>query len=147
MHRQALLAGLAAVTLTLPCVAACGRPSSGYERYVPTAAAARQALEQALTAWKDGQRPGPLKSNTSPITIQVSDARRRAGRKLIDYQLLGEISGEGPRTFIVRLKFEKPSVDEEVRYYLVGIDPLWIFRQEDYDAVAHWDVCREDDES
>jgi hypothetical protein len=64
---------------------------------------------------------------------------------LIDYEMLGEVSGEGPRTFVVRLKLDNPVAKREVRYYLVGIDPLWVFRQEDYDALVHWDVCAKDE--
>ena len=145
MIRQSRSVGFALAILTLPCVSACSRSSSGYERYVPAAQAAQEALEQVLTAWKNGETLGPLKSKSSPITIQVADNKRLTGQRLVDYELLGEVSGEGPRTFVVRLKLEKPSAEEDVRYYLVGIDPLWVFRQEDYDALAHWDVCREGD--
>lgn len=136
---------LAAVVL--PCPLGCAEPSSGYERYIPSAARAEEALDLVLAAWKAGEPVAPLKLKSSPLTIQVADATRRAGQRLIAYDLLGEISGEGPRTFVVRLKLENPTLEEEVRYYLMGIDPLWVFRQEDYDALIHWDACaREGDE-
>jgi hypothetical protein len=108
---------------------------------VPDAAKAQEALDQVLAAWKNGEAAGPLQSNSPPITIQVADSTRRPGQRLVDYELLGEVSGEGPRTFVVRLKLENPAAVREVRYYLVGIDPLWVFRQADYDALTHWDVC------
>jgi hypothetical protein len=131
--------------LVLPGVAACSRPSTGYERYVPEAAQAQEALEQVLAAWKKGEPVGPLKSNSSPITVQVADSTRRPGQRLVDYKVLGEVSGEGPRTFVVQLQLDNPAAQREVRYYLLGIDPLWVFRQEDYDAVAHWDACEAED--
>jgi hypothetical protein len=139
---QRLRIALAALVLVVPAVVACSRPSSsGYERYVPDAAQAQEALDQVLAAWKSGESAGPLKSNSTPVTIQVADSTRRPGQRLVDYELLGEVSGEGPRTFVVRLKLDNPAAEREVRYYLVGIDPLWVFRQEDYDALVHWDAC------
>lgn len=125
----------------------CAQRSTGYERYIPSAARAEEALDLVLAAWKAGDPLAPLTLKSSPLTIQVADATRRPGQRLVDYDLLGEISGEGPRTFVVRLKLENPRVEEEVRYYLMGIDPLWVFRQEDYDALIHWDVCAREDET
>ena len=130
------------VAAALSGIVGCARAPSGYERYVPNAAKAQAALDQVLAAWKNGEPVGALQSNLEPITIQVADSTRQPGQRLTDYELLGEISGEGPRTFAVRLTLDSPSQQREVRYYLVGIDPLWVFRQEDYDALAHWDVCR-----
>jgi len=129
----------------LPGLAGCGASSSGYERYVPDSARAQEALDQTLAAWKNGEATGPLKLKSAPIAIQVADSTRRPGQRLVGYELLGEISGEGPRTFVVRLKLDNPVVEREVHYYLVGIDPLWVFRQEDYDAVVHWDACAADE--
>jgi hypothetical protein len=140
-RRGSLLLALVVLTQLLT---GCNR-STGYERYVPAPALAEQALEQVLAAWKRGESSAPLQLASTPITIQVADATRRPGQRLVDYELLGEISGEGPRTFAVRLKLENPTIEEEVLYYLVGIDPLWVFRQEDYDAVAHWDACGRED--
>ncbi|HVX11116.1 MAG TPA: hypothetical protein VHC22_08050 [Pirellulales bacterium] len=131
----------------LPCATACNRSApTGYERYVPDAARAQEALDLVLGAWKNGEPAGELKLNSPDVTIQVADATRRPGQRLVDYELLGEISGEGPRTFAVRLKLDNPKAEREVRYYLVGIDPLWVFRQEDYDALIHWDACAPDEQ-
>jgi hypothetical protein len=86
---------------------------------------------------------GPLKIASSSISIQVSDSQRKAGRPLADYEIIGEIAGEGPRTFSVRLVLDQPRREQRVRYYLVGIDPLWVFQQRDYDAIVHWEACDE----
>lgn len=131
--------------LVLVSVAGCNR-STGYERYVPASALAEEALGLVLAAWKSGDDSAALRSTSSRVAIQVADSTRRPGQRLVAYQLLGEVSGEGPRSFRVRLKLENPSLEEEVLYYFVGIDPLWVFRQEDYDAVAHWDVCAREEE-
>lgn len=138
----------AALLLTLVAVAGiagCNQTKSGYERYVPSVAQAQEALDAVLAAWQRGETAGPLRLASAPVTIEVADSTRRPGQRLVDYELLGEISGEGPRTFAVRLKLDNPIREREVRYYLVGIDPLWVFRQEDYEALIHWDVCAADD--
>ena len=143
MDRKAWTKKALAIAAVLPWIVACHRSPSGYDRYVPSAAQAEEALAQVMAAWKDGQRAGPLKLESAAVTIQVADSRRKPGQRLVDYELLGEVSGEGPRTFVVRLKLDNPSEEVSVRYYLVGIDPLWVFRQEDYDAAAHWDACED----
>lgn len=143
MPMNAWIKELLAIAAVLPCVAACNRSPAGYDRYVPSAAQAEEALAQVMAAWKEGRGAGPLKLESAPVTIQVADSRRKPGQRLVDYELLGEVSGEGPRTFVVRLKLDNPSEELSVRYYLVGIDPLWVFRQEDYDAAAHWDACED----
>ena len=145
MIRTGWIVNLIAAALAGPCLAGCHRPSSGYERYVPSAARAEEALDAVLAAWRRGEPPGALQLKSAPIEVLTADSTRNSGRRLIGYELLGEVSGEGPRTFIVRLKLDNPSEELEVRYYLVGIDPLWVFQQRDYDAVIHWDAC--DDES
>jgi hypothetical protein len=127
--------------MVLPGPPGCAQRPTGYERYIPSAALAEEALEQVLAAWKAGEPLAPLSLASPPLTIQVADATRRPGQRLNDYDLLGEISGEGPRTFVVRLKLENPTAEKRVLYYVMGIDPLWVFRQEDYDALIHWDVC------
>ena len=146
MTKQSTMVGFLSLIPAIFCLSACNRySSSGYERYVPSAARAQEALDLVLAAWKNGEPAGPLAFNSAAITIQVADSTRRPGQRLVDYELLGEVSGEGPRTFVVRLKLDNPSAEREVRYYLVGIDPLWVFRQDDYDALIHWDACAPED--
>lgn len=142
LNRMAL--GLALATLALFGVAACNQsPKSSYERYIPSVARAEAALNEVLTAWKDGQPVGTLKLEAEAVSVEVADSTRVPGQRLVGYELLGEISGEGPRTFVVKLKLENPVAEREVRYYLVGIDPLWVFQQADYDALIHWEACAE----
>lgn len=128
--------------LVLAGVAACRR-TSGYERFVPSVERAEEALGEVLAAWQRGEPVGPLDLQSAPIKIEVADSTRKPGQWLVGYELLGEVSGEGPRTFVVRLKLDTPQEEQEVRYYLVGVDPLWVMRQQDYDAVVHWDVCED----
>lgn len=105
-------------------------------RYVPAAVDAESALQTALRAWEEGTAPGPV-PNTSPV-IHVTDSFRRSGERLEQFRILGEVPGDTPRCFAVELRFDPPR-QEKARYVIVGIDPLWVFRLEDYQLIAHWE--------
>jgi hypothetical protein len=135
---------LAATAMVVAAIAGC-RPRTPYERYVPSSSVAREALDEALSAWKKGHPVATLRLKSQDVAIEVSDSQRSAGRRLDDYEIQGEVAAEGPRSFAVRLELKEPKQEQLVRYYLVGIDPLWVFQQRDYDLIAHWEAC--DDES
>jgi hypothetical protein len=109
----------------------------GNDRYIPPVEAAERAVRAALDNWKQGHPAGPI-AGTSPA-INVVDAHRVAGQKLEHYTIVGEVTGDGPRCFAVKLKLSNPAADETTRYVVVGIDPLWVFHQTDYDMLAHWE--------
>jgi hypothetical protein len=134
----------AATAMIVIAIAGCG-PRTPYDRYVPSSSVAREALDEALSAWKKGDPVATLRLKSQDVAIEVSDSQRSAGRRLDDYEIQGEVAAEGPRSFAVRLVLEEPKQEQLVRYYLVGIDPLWVFQQRDYDLIAHWEAC--DDES
>ncbi len=133
-----------AACVVLVAVAGCGQAPSGHERYVPSASAARDAVDLTLAAWKRGEPAGAIRRDGAAAGIEVSDSRRKPGQKLVDYQILGEIAAEGPRSFAVKLFLENPRQERSVRYYVVGIDPLWVFNQRDYELIVHWEGCDED---
>jgi hypothetical protein len=114
----------------------CGR-SNRAERYVPDKDVASQALSEAMTAWKNGG--GKSLSLDDETAVEVVDKHRRPGQSLKGFKILGEVSGIGGRSFEVELQLENPSQTEHVRYVVVGINPLWVFRQEDYELLSHWD--------
>ena len=114
----------------------CSRPPEK-DRYRPQAETARSALETALSEWKKGVPPGTITSRSPEI--KVVDSAQRPGLPLQDFEILGEVAGEGFRCFAVRLEHAAPKPSERTRYVVIGIDPLWVFRQEDYDMLAHWD--------
>src|SRR5262245_59280802 len=122
--------------LLLACGAGCGG-GRGHERFIPSEETARQALEAALTAWRQGQPPGRVEG-ASPAA-PPGDSHRRTGQKLRRYQILGPVPGDGPRVFVVRLALENPAEEQKVRFVVLGLDPLWVFRQEDFDMLAHWE--------
>src|SRR5689334_5575720 len=90
----------AAVLLALLAAAGC-RPR-GTERYVPTEPAARRALEAALRAWQEGSADPNINTVSPPVV--VSDSVRRPGQRLVRFEVLGEVPGDGPRQFAVRLR-------------------------------------------
>lgn len=105
-------------------------PGGKVEDFTPPADNARKALEAALGHWKAGNKPGTI-PGTAPA-VEVVDQKWKGGQKLTAYEILGEEpGGGGPRTFKVRLTLSQgPPV--EVRYIVVGIDPLWVYRDEDF---------------
>lgn len=129
--------------LLAACDVGCGGQMSD-NRYIPSEATAQQALTAVLGTWKGGCADQSLELADPPVRLQVADTHRRPGQRLRDFEILGEISADGPRSYLVRLALENPSAVEETRYYLVGIDPLWVFRDKDYTSVMHWDACGED---
>ncbi len=120
---------VAIVGLALACAAGCG--TRGRDYFVPAEAKAREALEAALSAWKDGQPYRTITTATPPV--EVVDNKWRDGHKLAGYEVLKEESGDdGKRWFSVKLKMQKPAGEVVVRYVVVGKDPLWVCREEDY---------------
>lgn len=106
------------------------------EDYVPPSDSARRALGAALEAWQRGEAPGRLEGDPA---IQVGDTHRRPGQTLRNYEILGELPTTDGRRFAVRLTLEDPAAEEKVNYLVIGIDPLWVFREEDYQMVTHWE--------
>lgn len=105
----------------------CQRPAS--ERYTPTSAQARQAIDTALSTWKSGAPLAPI--TTSSPAVNVFDARWQAGKNLESYEILEEVTGKQHPHFRVRLKLAGKQ-PETTEYLVVGIDPLLVFRDADY---------------
>lgn len=124
-------AALAGALLVLGCL---GCRDRSYSKYVPGEDQARQALESALSAWKSGKKFGPVEG-TSPA-VQVVESRWQSGQKLSSYEVLGEEPSEGPKVFSVRLSLKGQPKQQVVRYVVLGKDPLWVYREDDYKAPA-----------
>jgi hypothetical protein len=118
--------------LLLACGAGCGKRSHG--DFLPAEGKARKALETALTAWQNGAQVGKIASG-SP-TIEVVDSKWKAGQKLQGYQILQAVPGDKPARFVVRLTLKQPPGEQEVRYIVLGLDPLWVYREEDYKKLS-----------
>src|SRR5438046_2438683 len=49
-------------------------------------------------------------------------------------------SNSAPRQFTARLHLEHEGSPQLVRYNVLGRNPAWVFRLEDYEAIAHWEM-------
>jgi hypothetical protein len=58
---------------------------------------------------------------------------------LESFEIIGELPVEGGRRFEVQLTLSDPPGNQKAQYIVLGIDPLWVIRQEDYDMITHWD--------
>jgi hypothetical protein len=99
------------------------------EKYTPSEGNARQALETALGQWRDGQAQ-PARFPQGKVNVEVLDQNWASGQKLQAFEIVNEETGGGPRIFTVKLKTSKG--EQTVKYYVVGIDPLWIYSEADY---------------
>jgi hypothetical protein len=122
----------AAVAVLLVLAAGCS--GDGQTRYIPSERSARAALEAALNAWKGGQeKPGEIAG--SKPAVQVVDSGWESGQRLQSFEILKEdktTTGDGK--FTVRLTLESSPTAQEVRYVVRGVDPLWVYREEDVPA-------------
>ena len=131
--KQTLRLGLATLALAL---GGCHGRTEGFERYVPAPGPARAAVAAVLDAWRDGHPQG---EGVGPRgDVHVVDSQRRPGQKLARYEILGEVSADRARAFAVRLTLTGPDEEKVVRLLAVGLDPLWVFRQEDFEMISHW---------
>ncbi len=90
-----------------------------------------------MRGWMQGHPTGRLES-ASP-GVQVIDAHRVPGQVLRDYEILAETVSPRARTFSLRLNLSSPDERPIVRFLVVGIDPVLVFREEDHDLMMHWE--------
>ena len=115
------------------------------KNFVPKYEVAHSAVKQALDAWQAGAAAGEI-AGTKP-SIVVTDVKRKPSQVLEEFEILGETPGRAGRTFAVRLHLSKPIESIKTEYIVVGIDPLWVFRREDYELFLHWSHVPADDAS
>lgn len=105
--------------------------------FTPSSQTARESLARALEEWKAGNPVGEI-PDTHPL-IFVTDQNRKPDQRLVNYQILGETRVGSGRAYGVRLSLTNPPEEVTTEYILVGIEPLWIFRREDFELLMHWD--------
>jgi hypothetical protein len=126
MTRLAILA--CGALFVLSNITGCGGDSLATS--FPPDDVARQALDAALKTWRDGGKPGPVAGTAPPV--QVHDTPWALGDRLSSYEIIGEAKNPAERRFSVRLSLAKPDRVQEVEYYVLGRDPVMVFRDEDY---------------
>lgn len=118
---------LGVLLLSISVCAGCGNGSAA----VPSEDAARAALDAALTSWSQGAKPGELAGVEPRVTVH--DTPWGQGQQLSSFEILKEDQGAAvEKQFLVRLSLSKPERTEEVRYHVLGVEPLMVFRDEDY---------------
>lgn len=122
--------------LTIGFVSGCERGPSA-EDFVPPAETALSSLTALLENWQQGAPLDDLLQRTP--AIRTADTQIPRDRLLTSFEILGETPVDGGRRFSVRLQLAAPAEEVDVQYVVVGIDPIWVFRKEDYDLLAHWD--------
>ena len=105
--------------------------------FTPSPERAEAALAKAMTAWQAGLPAGEIPD--SEPAIHVTDNHQQRQRGLEKYRILGETVARSGRTYVVELTLKSPEEKVKTEYIVVGIDPLWVFRLEDYDLLMHWD--------
>ncbi len=125
------LLGLGLLTL-VSC--GCGGANRSELDIVPGADQARAALEKALTAWKNGEKCGKVQGDSQ--NIEVVDKVWKAGGKLAAFEILRAEDKPGPRWFTVKLTLVGSAEPQEVAYAVLGLDPLWVFRDEDFKKLS-----------
>lgn len=125
-----LMLGGAFATLLAGCQQ---ETKSGYERYIPPAESARASLARVMEGWLKGL--SPKESDSKQPEVHVVDQTRRTDRRLARYEILGEVPAENARAFTVRVTYDGSDESETLKYVAVGVDPMWIFRWEDYEGI------------
>jgi hypothetical protein len=137
-RRDILIWGLLILIAAGPTGCDEGNADGTTPGYLPGWAEARQALDAALTAWRDA--PSPLPPSLDSPTVKFVDKQRRPGQRLLSYEVLGRSAVENARQFTVRLRLGEAGAPQLVRYNVLGRDPAWVFRLEDYEAISHWEM-------
>jgi hypothetical protein len=127
MRRRALF------LITLAALAGCGGGSAP----LPSTVAARQALQTSLDAWKAG-KPASSLAAVKP-SIEIVDFEWKAGKVLSDYTLGQEAPGQGIQTLSASITIKGEPGPKEVKYMVLGLDPMRIFRDEDYNRAMNMD--------
>jgi hypothetical protein len=124
------------LVMTLALLTGC-RSHHAATDYVPSEDKARAALTMVLNAWQAGNQATSI-PDAKP-RIEIADPQLKPGQTLSHFEILGEVPAEAPRCFLVHLELDNPSESRKVRYVVLGLDPLWVFRYEDYLMMTHWD--------
>jgi hypothetical protein len=119
----------------------CSTPPPDTQRFVPSPETGRQAVEGALRLWQQGQS-APAELNG--VKVYLADNHHAPKQKLRRFAILGETPGDYPRCYAVRLWLEEPEEVVRVRYVVFGIDPLWVYRHEDFVMMLNWGCAGED---
>jgi hypothetical protein len=112
-------------------------PEADTPAFVPSWDEARQALEASLSAWRE--RPASAPAPIETPGVQFVDSSSKSSRRLVSFRILGQTEVKYARHFTVKLEFSEAESPELVKYHVVGRDPVWVFRLDDFEKFAHWE--------
>jgi hypothetical protein len=121
--------------LVLLAFTATGCGTATHEKYVPKSTQAEIALDTALMAWKDNEPAKDMKIDDE-VSVELHDARWQKGAKLKSFEILEELPDTQQPTFKVRIRLADKKADEETNYVVIGMNPLLVFRAEDYERTS-----------
>jgi hypothetical protein len=132
-------ATLACWAVLVVCTPGCDRlgGEAATPGFVPSWPEARQALESSLSTWRD--TPSPLPASFHVPAVQFVDQQRNPNQRLLSFQILAQTEIENARQFTVRLNLEGEESPQLVKYNVLGREPVWVFRLENYEMTAHWE--------
>lgn len=120
------------VLVFLTGIMGCGNDTAP----LPKADVARGSLEAGLTAWKEG-RPASSLTDGKPA-IDFVDYQWKAGKKLSAFTIGADETAEGTHAIAVGLTIDGQP-EKQVQYMVLGLDPVHIFRDEDYARTLNMD--------
>jgi hypothetical protein len=126
---------LSATSILFAVWACAGCGGASPESFKPEAADSRQALEKTLEAWCSGKKAGELDALAEGgPKLHAVDSDWNAGKRLASYEIMGEAPESSPtvQQFSVKLHYEKQKQPIDAVYYVVGKDPILVFRDKDY---------------
>ncbi len=133
----------AAVALLAACNSTDRTPPS--PPFLPSWSEARASLESALTAWRDSRAPLPESFDTT--ATKFVDKHRKPNQRLRDFEILGQTEIENARQFTVRLHLDGEDAPQLIKYNVLGRQPVWIFRLDDYEMFLHWEHSMDESQS
>jgi hypothetical protein len=121
-------------------------PEQARARFKPSEETAKNALTASLRSWQKGEKAGKIAGLTNPAVYLV-DTCRLPEQILERFTILGEAAGDGPRCLSVRVNLRNPDEEQRLRFVVMGIDPIWVYRYEDFEMTMHWECGREERDS
>ncbi len=126
--RSVLMGGLLALAV------GCSK-GGNVSDFTPAADNARASLDKALKHLQDGGATGAV-PGTSPA-IEITDTKWKPGQKLKSYEILGEEPSSNTAARLFKVRLTPPTgAPIETTYAVLGIDPLLIYRDEDFNKLS-----------
>jgi len=111
----------------------------GSKTYTPTAEAAKETLNRALTAWQKGEKSDALEKESPPINVSIADWG--SGKILEKFEIGAEqsVPGEGNKLFVTTLRLKGAKADTKTKFVVIGHEPIWVYGENDFKNLLNMD--------